>query len=149
MFFIKNLNFIDFHIFSRTRNPDSYIFWGLEVGARTGNLSSLHPWVLFSALRSFSQKLKITQHTHNTFSLQMSQIPERSRSKTSTAFNCFIQPASPWIIYVAPPPTIRLHSLLSFTHSLVSGIVRPLSLKLPFTPSIHLLFGLPLPLLPY
>ena len=67
--------------------------------------------------------------------------------KNVHSFNCFIQPASPWIIYVAPPPMIRLHSLLSFTPSLASGMLSPLSLKQPFTPSIHLLLGLPLLLL--
>ena len=55
--------------------------------------------------------------------------------KSIHSFNCFIKPASPWIIYVAPP-MIRLHSLLSFTHSSASGMLSPLSLKQPFTPSI-------------
>ena len=106
----------------------------------------------FSAVRAFSQKFGVTQHTqhrlysHNTFILQMSQIPERSRSKTSTAltvsYNCFT------LDHLRRPPTIRLHSLLSFTHSLASGMLRPLSFKQPFTQSIHLLLGLPLSLLP-
>ena len=51
-----------------------------------------------------------------------------------------------------PPPTIQLHSLLPFRHTFVSGMVSPRSLKQPFseafTPSIHLLFGLPLPCYP-
>ena len=46
------------------------------------------------------------------------------------------------------PPTILLHSLLFFTHSLASWMVIPLTFKLSFTPSIYILLGLPLPLLP-
>ena len=106
----------------------------------------------FSAVRAFSQKFGVTQHTqhrlysHNTFFLKMSPIPERSRLKTSTALTVsynLLHPGSP-----TSPPTIRLHSLLSFTHSLASAMVSSPSLKQPFTPSIHLLLGLPLPLLP-
>ena len=47
--------------------------------------------MFFSAIRASFQKFGVTQHTqhrpysHNTFFLQMSRIPERSRTKTSTA----------------------------------------------------------------
>ena len=101
---------------------------------------------------SFPKNLGLpnTQHrlySHNTFVFhQMSQIPERSRSKTSTALTvsstCFA------LDHLRRPPTIRLHSLLSFTHALASGMLSPLSLKQPFTPSIHLVYGLPLRLFP-
>ena len=70
--------------------------------------------------------------------------PRAKQIKNIHSFNCFIKPALPWIIYVAPQRYIYLHSLLSFTHSLASGMLSPLSLKQPFTPSIHLLLGLPL-----
>ena len=67
----------------------------------------------------------------------MSQIPERSRSKASTAltvlYNLFHPGSS------TSPSTIRLHCLLSFTHSLASGMLSCLSLKQPFTPSIFYL----------
>ena len=39
----------------------------------------------FLSVRAFSPNTQHRLYSHNTFSLQMSQIPERSRSKTSTA----------------------------------------------------------------
>ena len=57
-------------------------------------LPSAHFYTFFSAVvRAFSQKFGVTQpthsigsiHSHNTFIVHMSQIPGRSRSKTSTA----------------------------------------------------------------
>ena len=83
----------------------------------------------FSAVRALSQKFGVTQHTqhrlysHNTFFLQMSQIPERSRSKTSTALTVLYNLLHPGSS-TSSPPTIRLHSLLSFTHSLASGMLK-------------------------
>ena len=76
----------------------------------------------FSAIREFSQKPGVTstQHrlySHNTFSLQMSQIQRTKQIKNIHSFYCFIQPASPWITYVAPQQYVSTLSYLLRTLS--------------------------------
>ena len=59
--------------------------------------------------------------THTTLILQMSEKMQSEQIKSIPSFNCFIQPASPWIIYVAPP-TIRFHSLPSCSATKISAV---------------------------
>ena len=110
--------------------------------------------LFFSAISALSKKFGSTQHTqhrlysHNTFILQMSQIQKRNRLKTPTALPVSYNLLHPGPSTSPPSNNIRLYSFLSFMHSLASGMVSPLSLKQSFTPSIPLLLGLHLLLLP-
>ena len=124
---------IDFIIFSIAHSTSIFLFFFSNKGVFSKIWG--HP--------AHTEQVLLTQHFYSSdeSNLRAKQI------KNIHSFNCFIQPALPWIIYVAPP-TIRLYSLRCFTLSLASGMVRPQSLRPPFTPSIHLLLGLSLPLLP-
>ena len=125
----------------------------LEGESRQGFLNAQNAELsFFLAIRGLSQKCGVTPpsigSTHATLLFFRWVKSQREADQNIHSFNRFIQSASLCMDHLRCPAIIHLHSLLSFTHSLASGIVSPLSLKQPFTPSIHLLLGLPLPLLP-
>ena len=72
----------------------------------SGDKTRFRPYctLFFQQIRVLSQKFGVTQHTqhrlysHNTFFPSDESNPRAKQIKNIHSFNCFIQPASPWIL---------------------------------------------------
>ena len=94
----------------------------------------------FLAVRAFSQKFGVTQHSirlyaHNTFFPSDESNPRAKQIKNIHSFNCFIQPASPWIIYIAPQRYVSTLSYLLRTLLLLECLALFHSSNLSLHPS--------------